>query len=102
MLEKLDKPDTLGPMIATAFVATLWGLLSANFIWLPIGGRLQRLGELELERMTVLMEGMLAVQAGAPPQFVNERLRALVAERPSARSGRRARNAAPEETEQAS
>ena len=30
-------------MIATAFVATLWGLLSANFIWLPIGGRLKRL-----------------------------------------------------------
>lgn len=102
MLEKLDKPDTLGPMIATAFVATLWGLLSANFIWLPIGGRLQRLGELELERMTVLMEGMLAIQAGAPPQFVGERLRALVSERSSARSGRKARTRAAEETEQAS
>lgn len=102
VLEKLDKPDTLGPMIATAFVATLWGLLSANFIWLPIGGRLQRLGELELERMTVLMEGMLAVQAGAPPQFVGERLRALVSERSSARSGRHARTRAAEETEQAS
>ena len=52
--------------------------------------------------MTVLMEGMLAVQAGAPPQFVNERLRALVSERPSARSGRKARTSAAEETEQAS
>lgn len=85
VLEKLDKPDTLGPLIAAAFVATLWGLLSANFIWLPLGGRLQRLGELELERMTVLMEGMLAVQAGAAPAFVEERLGALVSDSRSRR-----------------
>jgi len=83
VLENLDSPATLGPMIAAAFVATLWGLLSANFIWLPIGGRLQRLGELELERMTLLMEGMLAVQAGAPPHFVGERLQAMVSQRPA-------------------
>ena len=88
VLEKLDKPDTLGPMIAAAFVATLWGLLSANLIWLP-SGRLQRLGELELERMTVLMEGMLAVQAGAAPAHVRERLSALVSDRSPGRSRRR-------------
>ncbi|MDQ0613727.1 chemotaxis protein MotA [Microbacterium sp. W4I4] len=86
VLEQLDKPETLGPMIATAFVATLWGLLSANFIWLPIGGRLQRLGELELERMTVVMEGMLAVQSGATPAFVQERLNALVSDAGSTKS----------------
>jgi chemotaxis protein MotA len=83
VLENLDSPDTLGPLIAAAFVATLWGLLSANFIWLPIGGRLQRLGELELERMTLLMEGMLAVQSGSPPHFVGERLRAMASQRPA-------------------
>lgn len=78
VLEKLDKPDTLGPMIATAFVATLWGLLSANFIWLPIGGRLTRLAEIERDRMTLQMEGMLAVQSGNPPHVVRDRLQALV------------------------
>jgi len=91
VLEQLDKPETLGPMIATAFVATLWGLLSANFIWLPIGGRLQRLGELELERMTIVMEGMLAVQSGATPAFVRERLSALVSDSGSAGGGARAK-----------
>jgi chemotaxis protein MotA len=89
VLEQLDTPDTLGPMIASAFVATLWGLLSANFLWLPIGNRLQRLGELELERMTLVMEGMLAVQAGSPPHHVGERLQALVSDRAPARSGKR-------------
>lgn len=80
VLENLDTPATLGPMIAAAFVATLWGLLSANFLWLPIGARLKRLSDLEVERMTLLMEGVLAVQAGSQPRLLSERLRAMVPE----------------------
>ena len=80
VLENLSTPDHLGPMIASAFVATLWGLLSANFIWLPFSSRLARLSELEIERMTLLMEGMLAVQAGAQPLLLAERLRSMVPE----------------------
>ncbi|GAA1338050.1 motility protein A [Arthrobacter roseus] len=78
VLENLSSPDTLGPMIATAFVATLWGLLSANFIWLPIGSRLKRLADIELSRMTLLMEGLLAVQAGSQPRLLGERLQAMI------------------------
>jgi chemotaxis protein MotA len=78
VLENLSTPATLGPMIASAFVATLWGLLSANFLWLPIGARLKRLTDLEVERMTLLMEGVLAVQAGSQPRLLGERLRAMV------------------------
>ncbi|WP_217184114.1 motility protein A [Streptomyces sp. AC495_CC817] len=77
VLEKLDEPDHLGPMIAAAFVATLWGLLSANFIWNPISGRLSRVGAIELERMTLVSEGMLAIQAGSAPHLLQERLTAL-------------------------
>ena len=78
VLENLDTPATLGPMIAAAFVATLWGLLSANFIWLPLGSRLRRLADLEVDRMTLVMEGALAVQAGSQPRLLGERLRAIV------------------------
>jgi chemotaxis protein MotA len=78
VLENLSTPATLGPMIASAFVATLWGLLSANFLWLPIGARLKRLTDLEVERMNLLMEGVLAVQAGSQPRLLGERLRAMV------------------------
>jgi chemotaxis protein MotA len=78
VLENLSSPDTLGPMIATAFVATLWGLLSANFLWLPIGSRLKRLADLEVDRMSLVMEGALAVQAGSQPRLLGERLRAMV------------------------
>lgn len=90
VLEKLDQPDTLGPLIAAAFVATLWGLLSANFIWLPLGARLQRLAEIEVDRLTLATEGMLAVQAGNPPRLVEERLRALAPQRPTTRRDRAA------------
>ncbi|HEY0259161.1 MAG TPA: MotA/TolQ/ExbB proton channel family protein [Lacisediminihabitans sp.] len=78
VLENLSTPGKLGPLIAAAFVATLWGLLSANFLWLPIGSRLRRLSDLEAQRMTLLMEGVLAVQAGSQPRLLGERLRAMV------------------------
>lgn len=78
VLENLSKPDELGHMIAAAFVATLWGLVSANFIWLPIGTRLRRLAELEADRMVLAMEGILAIQAGSQPILLEERLRAMV------------------------
>lgn len=87
VLENLSTPDELGPMIASAFVATLWGLLSANFLWLPFSGRLARLSELDVERMTLLMEGMLAVQAGAQPLLLAERLRSMVPEHQLKSSG---------------
>jgi chemotaxis protein MotA len=80
VLENLSSPDELVPMIASAFVATLWGLLSANFIWLPISARIKRLSELEVERMNLVMEGVLAVQGGAQPLLLADRLRAMVAE----------------------
>jgi chemotaxis protein MotA len=88
VLENLSKPAELGPMIASAFVATLWGLLSANFLWLPIGNRLRRLSELDVDRMTLLMEGVLAVQAGSQPRLLGERLRAMV---PGAGAGKPAK-----------
>lgn len=78
VLENLSDPSKLGPMIASAFIATLWGLLSANFIWLPLSSRIGRLSELELERMTLVMEGVLAVQSGAQPLLLADRLRAMV------------------------
>jgi chemotaxis protein MotA len=78
VLANLSKPNELGPLIASAFVATLWGLLSANFLWLPIGGKLKKLADLDAARQTLLVEGLLAVQAGSQPRLLGERLRAMV------------------------
>ena len=78
VLENLSAPEVLGPLIASAFVATLWGLLTANLLWLPLSSRLKRASELECNQMEVAVEGLLAVQAGANPRLVGERLRSLL------------------------
>jgi len=78
VLENLSEPAELGHSIAAAFVATLWGILSANVIWLPLGARIKRISDLECQQMEVTLEGLLAVQAGANPRLVGERLRSLL------------------------
>lgn len=90
VLGNLSTPDKLGPMIASAFVATLWGLLSANFIWLPISTRMRRLADLEVERMDLIIEAVLAIQAGSGSRALGERLKAMVPARAAAPSKKKA------------
>lgn len=75
VLEQLAKPEELGHLIAGAFVATLWGVMSANVVFLPIAARLKRLAELEVDRMELIVEGVAALQAGSNPRLVAQRLR---------------------------
>jgi chemotaxis protein MotA len=84
VLENLSEPDKLGHLIAAAFVATLWGVLSANILFLPIGSRLKRLGELEAARMEVAIEGVMAIQSGSNPRVVAQKLRSLLSDQPEA------------------
>ena len=83
VLENLSEPDKLGHLIAGAFVATLWGVMTANVVWLPIGSRITRIGDLEAARMEVIIEGVLAVQAGSNPRVVAQRLESLLATEPA-------------------
>jgi chemotaxis protein MotA len=84
VLENLSDPDKLGHLIAGAFVATLWGVLAANIMWLPISKKLARLGGLEIKQMELVLEGVLSVQAGANPRIVEQKLLSFLApdERP--------------------
>jgi chemotaxis protein MotA len=78
VLSHLDKPDELGKSIATAFVATLYGVLSANVFWLPIGERLKQRNKEEVALKTLAVEGVLAVQAGDNPRVLREKLEAFL------------------------
>jgi chemotaxis protein MotA len=78
VLENLSNPSTLGESIASAFVATLWGVLSANLIWLPIGSRIGKMTDQLSERLTMVTEGVLAVQSGAQPRTLSEKLYAML------------------------
>jgi chemotaxis protein MotA len=78
VLSHLDKPDELGKSIATAFIATLYGVMSANVFWLPMGERLKQRNKEEVARRTLAVEGVLAVQAGDNPRVVREKLEAFL------------------------
>ena len=85
VLGNLDKPETLGPMIAAAFIATLLGVASANVVFLPMAARLKQLSVEELHSRELVVEGILAIQAGDNPRVVQEKLLTFVppAQRPA-------------------
>jgi chemotaxis protein MotA len=78
VLSNLSKPETLGPSISSAFIATLLGISTANLVYLPIASRLKQLSEEELHFREMTLEGILAIQAGDNPRVVAEKLTAYV------------------------
>ena len=67
-------PEALGASIAVAFIATLYGILSANLIWLPIEQRLRKKSEEEVAHKRMVVEGILAIQQGDAPRLVRTKL----------------------------
>lgn len=78
VLGNLSSPEELGHLIAGAFVATLWGVLSANALWLPMSSKLKRMSDLESSQMEMIIEGVLAVQSGTNPRLVEQKLRSIL------------------------
>jgi len=74
VLGSLTQPSELGPSIALAFTATLYGVASANLIFLPIASKIRARGEDELSTLEMLMQGIIAVQNGENPQLVRKKL----------------------------
>lgn len=78
VLENLSDPSKLGHLIAGAFIATLWGVMSANVVWLPIGSKLKRVSEIEVHHRELVLEGIMSIQAGANPRVIEQKLLAYV------------------------
>lgn len=74
VMENLSDPSKLGGGIATAFVATVYGVGAANLFFLPIANKLKRKLGLEKERKTLIAEGVLSIQAGLNPRVLEEKL----------------------------
>lgn len=72
VLGNLDDPNNLGPKIAVAFIATLYGVGSANLLWLPIASRLKNIGEKESLSNQMIIKGLMALQQGMHPKLVIE------------------------------
>lgn len=78
VLSNLEKPETLGPSIALAFIATLYGVGAANVLWLPIADKLKNLSKKEAMLREMMLEGVMSIQAGYNPMLIRERLTAFL------------------------
>lgn len=79
VLGGLSNVDTLGPQIATAFIATLYGVASANVLYLPLAAKLKRRSKDEVIVRELMIEGVLSIQAGENPNILRHKLRAFLA-----------------------
>ncbi len=78
MLGKLSDPGTMGPAIAAAFTATLYGVASANLVYLPLASKLQLRSKEESTIREMILEGILSLQAGGSPRALEDRLKAYL------------------------
>jgi chemotaxis protein MotA len=76
VMENLADPSKLGSGIATAFVATVYGVALANLAFLPMANKIKRKLVLDRELQTMVAEGILSIQAGLNPRVLEEKLRA--------------------------
>ncbi|MGE5423083.1 MAG: flagellar motor protein [Ignavibacteriales bacterium] len=74
VLSNLSDPDSLGPAIAVAFIATLYGISTANLLFLPFANKIKVKGHRERALMELILEGILSVQAGENPRVIREKL----------------------------
>jgi chemotaxis protein MotA len=79
VLGNLSAPETLGPAISGAFIATLYGVGSANVVYLPVCYTLQMLSQKEVAERNLVLEGILAIQAGDNPRIVQQKLLSSIA-----------------------
>ncbi|HEX2922774.1 MAG TPA: MotA/TolQ/ExbB proton channel family protein, partial [Chloroflexota bacterium] len=74
VLAKMDDPSKLGESIAVAFIATFYGIGSANLMWLPFGTKLKKITESEQVLDEMILEGVASIQSGENPRILQERL----------------------------
>lgn len=74
IMQHLSDPSKLGEGIAVAFVATIYGVGSANLIFLPTATKLKMKARHEARRRELMLEAVLAIQEGLSPQIIREKL----------------------------
>lgn len=78
VMANLSDTSKLGGGIAVAFVATIYGLIVANVICLPIGTKIKIRMKEEVLRRVMILEGLIAIQNGENPHFIEQKLMAFV------------------------
>ncbi|MDI6815657.1 MAG: MotA/TolQ/ExbB proton channel family protein [Actinomycetota bacterium] len=78
MLHQLNDPSKIGPGMAIALLTTLYGALFAYLFLTPMAGKLGVRSAEEVLRKELIVEGILAVQAGHNPRMIEEKLKSFL------------------------
>ena len=78
VMENLSDPSKLGSGIAVAFVATIYGVGSANLLFLPIANKLKALVAKEMVKREMVMEGLVSIANGENPRIIETKLRGYI------------------------
>lgn len=73
-LGNLDDTEKLGESICSAFVATVYGIFIGYVLFHPFASRLKRKSADEIINMNIMLEGILAIQAGNNPKSIERKL----------------------------
>ncbi len=80
VMENLSDPSKLGPGIAVAFVSTVYGVGTANLIFLPFASKLRMKTRHDSLRKEMILEAVCSIQEGLNPQIMEKRLRTFLDE----------------------
>ncbi len=78
MLRNMNDPTRIGPGMAVALLTTLYGLVLANGVFLPLSQKLANRSAAEFLVKTIILKGVLAIQAGDNPRVVEHKLLAFL------------------------
>ena len=78
VMDNLADPTQLGSGIAVAFVATIYGVASANLILLPIANKLKALAMRQSRYREMLLEGLLSIAEGENPRSIELKLQGFM------------------------
>lgn len=74
VMGNLSDPSKLGPGIATAFTATIYGIASANMFFLPVGNKLKTIVAAGTTYREMLVEGLVSIAQGENPRAIETKL----------------------------
>jgi chemotaxis protein MotA len=76
VMNNLSDPAALGPGIAVAFVATVYGVAAANILFLPVSNKIKKKAGVHAAGLQALLEGALMIAGGANPKIIELKLAA--------------------------
>jgi chemotaxis protein MotA len=77
MMQHLDDISAVGRGIAVAFVATIYGVGSANLFFLPVAGKIKIRVRQEQIRREMMLEGVISILEGMNPRMIETKLLAF-------------------------